>query len=85
MSRATVRRAVTPCELPSGASRLRLATVMIRSTNGRSSLALRDGGLNPLVPNERDGLIAEHRDPMLRDAAELAMCDSVTHKNPVSE
>jgi len=36
------------------------------------------------VFNQRRGLIAEHRDPMLGHAAKLAMGYSMTHKeNPV--
>src|SRR5690606_4878446 len=38
-----------------------------------------DGRLNPLVPNQVHGLVAEHRDAMLRDATELPVCHSVTH------
>ena len=52
---------------------------MIRSTNGRSSLARGHGRLDPLVLDERDGLVAEHRDAMLRDPAELSIRNSVTH------
>jgi hypothetical protein len=40
MSANTRRRAVTARELPAGASRLRLAMLMIFSTNGRRSFAL---------------------------------------------
>ena len=42
-------------------------------------LRLRHRGLDPLVAEQRLGLVAEHRDAMLGDPAEFPMTDSVTH------
>src|SRR4029079_18191468 len=45
--------------------------------------------LDPLVADQRLGLVAQQRDAMLRDAAEFSVTDSVTHgcipcRDPVS-
>src|SRR5262249_41792657 len=39
----------------------------------------RHGRLEPLVLDERRGLVTEHRDAMLRDPAQLSIRNSVTH------
>src|SRR5207237_7849710 len=42
-------------------------------------LGARHGRRQMLVAKEGCRLVAEHRDAMLRDAAQLSMCDSVSH------
>ena len=61
------------------AARLRLAIVMIRSTNGRSSFAFGTVVSMRSCWMQRGRLVAEHRDAMLGDPAEFSMCYSVTH------
>ena len=47
-------------------------------------LRLRHGRLEVLVAEQRRRLVPQHRDAMLGDAAQLAVCDSVSHGcNPV--
>jgi hypothetical protein len=48
---------------------------------GTQLLRLRHGGLDPLVADERGGLVAEQRNPVLRDPAQFSMCNSVTHRS----
>ncbi len=43
-------------------------------------LRLRHRGLDLLVTQQRDGLVAQQREPMLGDAAKLSMCDVVSHE-----
>ena len=47
-------------------------------------LRTRNGGLEVLVLDERMGLVAEHRDAMIRHAAEFPMRLAVSHKVPYS-
>ena len=42
-------------------------------------LGLRHGRLDPLVTDERRGLIPQERDPVFGGAAQFPMCNLVTH------
>ena len=46
---------------------------------GPQLLGLGHGGLDPLVADERRGLVPQQRDAMLGDPTQLPMCNFVTH------
>jgi hypothetical protein len=48
--------------------------------NGRTLLRSRHRRRQMFVTQQGRGLIAEHRDAVLRDSSQLAMCDSMSHR-----